>query len=450
MSGSYGGKVVKADITQEWYKYGEQRWANAVILKDGKTDDYAPGDEIFESDIESYFVWIPRYRYKLFAVNPDQYTTTNLLGNINSSNPEDLNKIPNNPQKIEIIFETKEDGITNDGSYMTHPAFTSFNSDGLWVGKFETGIIGATSEQEAKQNMRAQEKVQIKPNVYSWRDIQVANAFYTSYDYQRDLESHMMKNMEWGAVAYLASSKYGLCSGETCTDIMFNNNSNYVTGYASTTQPTCGLTGTNEECNRCEVVEYNKNGNDTYNYFDTRSQTASTTGNYSGVYDMAGGTAEYVMGVMQAGQDDATPASGSSSRYNSGFNGKYTCLVQSCTTETELTNGQTWPSSKYYDLYEYSISVEQYQSGKLGDGTKEFGPFSKVYYEKITTAPGQYSNNRRMSSYCWDYAWFIYSEHPWIIRGGLAVNGSETGLMAFGRDTGSNDYEMTFRVVLTP
>ena len=448
--GSYGGKVVKADITQEWYKYGEQRWANAVILKDGKIDDYALGDEILESDIESYFVWIPRYRYKLFANNPDQYTATHTLGNINSSNPEDLNKIPNNPPKIEIVFETKSAGIMNDGSYMTHPAFTSFNSDGLWIGKFETGIIGATSETEAKQNMRAQEKVQIKPNVYSWRDIQVANAFYTSYDYQRDLESHMMKNMEWGAVAYLASSKYGLCSGDACTNIMFNNNSNYVTGYASTTQPTCGLTGTNEECNRCEVVEYNKNGIYTYNYFDTRSQTASTTGNYSGVYDMAGGTAEYVMGVMQAGQDDATPASGSSSRYNSGFNGKYTCLSVNCTTETELTNGQTWPSSKYYDLYEYSTSVEQYQRGKLGDGTKEFGPFSKVYYEKITTAPGQYSNNRRMSSYCWDYAWFIYSEYPWIIRGGLAVNGSETGLMAFGRDTGSNDYEMTFRVVLTP
>ena len=54
-------------------------------------------------------------------------------------------------------------------------------------------------------------EVVIKPSVYSWRNINVSNAFYTSYNYKRDLESHMMKNTEWGAVAYLTQSKYGRC-----------------------------------------------------------------------------------------------------------------------------------------------------------------------------------------------------------------------------------------------
>ena len=31
----------------------------------------------------------------------------------------------------------------------------------------------------------------------------MANAFNTSYNYKRDLDSHMMKNTEWGAGAYM-------------------------------------------------------------------------------------------------------------------------------------------------------------------------------------------------------------------------------------------------------
>ena len=95
---------------------------------------------------------------------------------------------------------------------MTHPAFISIPSTGFWVGKFETGYKGATSTSGARQNVNDASKVIIKPNVYSWKEIQVANAFYTSYNYQRELDSHMMKNTEWGAVAYLQHSTYGSSS----------------------------------------------------------------------------------------------------------------------------------------------------------------------------------------------------------------------------------------------
>ena len=46
-----------------WYKYEEKKWANAVILKSGVT--YEIGEVIPEKDIESYFVWVPKYKYKL-------------------------------------------------------------------------------------------------------------------------------------------------------------------------------------------------------------------------------------------------------------------------------------------------------------------------------------------------------------------------------------------------
>ena len=60
---SNNGTVKYADTNSNWYNYCDKRWANAVILSSGS---YKVGDTIPESAIESYFVWIPRFRYKLW------------------------------------------------------------------------------------------------------------------------------------------------------------------------------------------------------------------------------------------------------------------------------------------------------------------------------------------------------------------------------------------------
>jgi len=86
---------------------------------------------------------------------------------------------------------------------MTHPVFLSIPSTGFWVGEFES-----SKSNNNPDNSSNSDGVQIKPNVVSWRNIQVGNAFYTTYDYERNLDSHMMKNQEWGAVAYLSHSKF--------------------------------------------------------------------------------------------------------------------------------------------------------------------------------------------------------------------------------------------------
>lgn len=56
------GTVTVASTKEEWYNYENKEWANAVILKDIPSKTYSVGETILESDIESYFVWIPRYR----------------------------------------------------------------------------------------------------------------------------------------------------------------------------------------------------------------------------------------------------------------------------------------------------------------------------------------------------------------------------------------------------
>ena len=261
-----GTKWVKADVYgayNNWYDYGNQKWANAVMVTTAKRDTYMNADigtTIPENDILAYFVWIPRYKYKLFNATYTSGTTEQL---------------------IEVTFEngTSTTGTVTctyasngaetcqnkaNGNWYTHPAFTMINASGtktelkgMWVGKFET--TGSTTTPT------------VKPGVSSLRSITVANMYNTgklfrSTDYItsngiNQSDSHMMKNIEWGAVAYLKQSNYGL----GITDITINSNSSYYTG---------GGSGTSYKTNTGQ----------------------STSGNITGVYDMSGGAIEYVMG----------------------------------------------------------------------------------------------------------------------------------------------------------
>ena len=396
------GTVSKADISKEWYKYGNKEWANAVILKD-ETKTYNNGDTIPEDNIESYFVWIPRYKYQIF----------------DEGNYTGLTSIGNSVQTINIVFENKDTTPSNGttkGSYLTHPAFTSFDSNGFWVGKFETGYDGATSTTAAEVNSVDTSKIIIKPNVYSWRSITVGNAFKNSYDYQRNLDSHMMKNTEWGCVAYLQHSVYG-----NETDIRVNNNSSYITGYAATLSPTKGFNnGTSIDGNRNESTALGVDGTYTVNYLNSKSGVASTTGNKSGIYDMSGGTWEYVMGYT-INASTIGGSSGITSMYSDFF------------TNTNY--------SKYWDKYT-SNSQTQFNNRILGDATGEMGPFGN---EKDPD-----NVNRQKSSWYKDYAHLVYPSIPWFARGSFWRDGTGAGIFAFYCKSGTTYYYYSYRIALTP
>ncbi len=432
------GHVTRADEKEKWYDYENQRWANAVILRDGKTDPGA-GVEIAENDIESYFVWIPRYRYQIF----DE-------GNYNG-----LTTKTNKAKIINIEFESKDKPVQNGtsvGQWLTHPAFTSFNTNGIWVGKFETGYDGAESTGAAQVNpvdeasaIEAVNKVIIKPNVYSWRGIQIAKAYTIGIHYEKNLNSHMMKNTEWGAVAYLSQSKYGIGK-----EFRLNNNLSYLTGYAARHEPTIGYTGTDISCTEspgaCNERGVSKKGQDSdynTNYFNNDSVIASTTGNYSGIYDMSGGAWEYVMAVIDDGNGNI--ASGRNNLYNSGFNGTLTCPT--CDVEsgndsniTKITNGIEPPSdSRYFDIYNYDANFKSYYRGILGDATKEMGPFSEATY---------IDKSRAINSWYNDEAWFINNNSPWVERGGCTNNGIGSGILTFDCGNGASVYYVSYRLAL--
>ena len=396
------GVVTKADTTIAWYSYANKKWANSIILKD-ESISYQNGEIIPEDNIESYFVWIPRYRYKIF--NEGTYT--------------ELTSIENSTQTIDIIFENKETTPSTGstvGTYLTHPAFIAFDTNGLWVGKFEAGYDGATTTAAAQVNNVDTSKIIIKPNVYSWRNITVGNMFKNSYDYQRNLDSHMMKNTEWGAVAYLQHSAYGSKSS-----VRINNNSSFITGYSATLEPTLGYNGgTSINGNRVESTSLGVDGTYTINYLNSNSTVSSTTGNYSGIYDMSGGAWEYVMGYTTK----ATTVGGL---------GGITSLYPNFFSDSSY--------SKYFDKYASTVNTN-YNNRILGDATGEMGPFGSELDPDGTTG--------YKSSWYKDYAYFANSSSPWFVRGGNWDNGTEAGSIAFSYCTGGTYTNISFRIVLAP
>ena len=245
-------------------------------FKDGSREEYKnnKGVIIPEDDILAYYVYVPRYEYKIWEIG------TSATGK---------------EQEIEINLQNKYDNKssgTQVGEYLTHPAFTFGDTElnGIWVGKFETT---GTADSPT-----------VKPNVASLRSQSTLEQFSTSQKFSSDTygisstsDSHMMKNSEWGAAAYLSHSKYGINS-----EIRLNNNSNFITG--------CGANTANASSStNCEIV-----------YGSVSEYPQSTTGNILGIFDMSGGSWERVMGNY----NDTIGSSGFSAMPDSKYYDKYT------------------------------------------------------------------------------------------------------------------------------
>ncbi len=365
---TYGpnGEVYKADVNSGWYNYCGQEWANAVTVSSSAKltiSSAAAGTEILMDDIEQMVVWIPRYNY-------------------------DPTSIVNASQAIDVEFvNTDQDA---------HPAFCFGNScqtdrsntenielSGIWIGKFE--IANRVGEDENTSNV----SYVVKPNLNSVNNSNVS----TMYDKINDItisngDVHMMKNTEWGLVAYFSQSKYGVCNSDgTCASIVANN-----AYYDSGTYDI--ITGCGPVMNG-EIITDNKSTTacpDNSKWNTNIGQKASTTNNMYGIYDMAGGRYEYVMGNMND----------SSGVFNSSSSGFSSALEK-----------------KYYDEYGYGTSQIDYSRGLEGDATKELNP-----------------NSASMSNWNSDSAYFVFLHIPWFIRGGSSAVSTSAGIFYLSGNTG--------------
>ena len=69
-------KADRSNIDNSWYNYQDQIWANAVTVSSGTRDSYlsaAVGTVINIDDIETMWVWIPRYSYTIGSEDGTNY-----------------------------------------------------------------------------------------------------------------------------------------------------------------------------------------------------------------------------------------------------------------------------------------------------------------------------------------------------------------------------------------
>ena len=348
----------------------KSKWANARVTVDG---------------VESYFVWIPRYAYKITYNNVNDKSAGGTIDVKFLVGTSDNYYDENGELKKAQRAVTGHEDTTSD--YYVHPAFTNnvdlggWDSEltGIWVGKYETSLVDTSNKEnitnvvtddEATGNILLSEvenrAIAVKPGMSSWRNITIGKMYTNARVYSTSLNSHMLKNSEWGAVVYLTHSQYGRNGHE----VTINNSSNYITGSAGNSISAEEDVGTTNE------------------YWSKQGVLASSTGNVYGVYDLVGGAWEYLASYL---------LSGDFSYADSSF------------------------VNKISDRYSMAYSE---QRGKLGDATIE--------------TEGWHS----------DIAYFVDFDSPFFGRGGYYITSSDAGIFNFYRGNGSIYIMGSFRICL--
>ena len=289
--------VVCDENDPTWYNYDSKEWAN-VMLRDGKyktVDNVGEGTEIADKDLGSMYVWIPRYAYTVPKIdsNSKRIDITFVKGNTNEGvNGE--------------IFTTDE-SVDTTSTKLIHPGFNLGGSPltGIWVAKFEaSGVddngnaVGNASKGSKDQTYGPSTNTiaQSLPNKISWRHITIGDCEQRSMEVAtkdsfglKNASSHLIKNSEWGAVAYLCYSDYGSVPQINAAGSLVENPWYVYNLYTGQGPKKSGDEG-----------RYPKE-NDSNNYSTTNGMLASTTGNTTGVYDMNGGAWEYVAAYIDNG-----------------------------------------------------------------------------------------------------------------------------------------------------
>ena len=417
---------------EKWYDYTEQtgstsavnsgtsRWANAVT-KDSN------------GNITGYWVWIPRYEYKLTA--PSSGAKAGV---------------------IDINFISTDITTPSTSEYKIHPVFIndtakggwSSEIPGFWVAKYIAGfqkrtvntsgviinqndqLVSSTlkytdssyTKNALDQNVSALNCTNVnisypvfKPLTYIYDCINIDSMFRISQDIKNatnfygltnTADSHLMKNSEWGAVAYLAWSKYG----RNATEPHINNV--YMGNAENSSKSMYGITGLAAN----NPTDSNSSGRFTGNPYNTpKGQLASSTGNITGVYDLSGGVYEYVAAYIEntAGATNRTKYGAALVANNENVE-KYRSRYLSASGDTNTSN---WSANSVLTRY--------------GDAVLE------------TSTSGSSSNGWNT-----DYSSFPYSSSPFFMRGGHWSDTTSAGLFMYNASSGAASYIIGFRACI--
>ena len=311
------------------------------------------GTTIKDSDINEFYVWIPRFKYRLWNVTgePNISSYDAYTKGIDISFEKNKESGGSIYCKDNICYSDEERTISltqNDNDkYYTPSSFTN-NEEllGFWVGKYEVS-------NGCKDNcLTNSSDLTILPNQESWRNNNLSN-YYEAIKGKGN-SYHIIKNSEWGTISYLSHSKYGICSNMKCTEITSNNT--YISG---------------------------KEGKD------------STTGNIYGVFDMAGSASEFVMANYTS--NNSLALNNSNFKYNvtipstdydlySGTN----FILGDATKEILLTQSSTGSWDNNYSIFIDKVNNWFIRGGMAGNEVGN-GIF---YYNATNDSPSEYISTR--------------------------------------------------------
>ena len=169
--------------------------------------------------------------------------------------------------------------------------------------------------------------------------------------------SHLMKNSEWGAVAYLSKSQYGQNTEEikvNNANLLSGNRKRTSTSGKSGVDSVYGVTGcTSNETSKGSITttieaingvsENTANANGIYVWNQKTGQNASTTGTIYGIYDISGC-------VWERTADFVSNGNGSLLEYGKSLldEAKVTYTINE---STKTVTANTGASTKYVTIY---------------------------------------------------------------------------------------------------
>ena len=449
-----------------WYDYKTSKWAN-TMTEDG-----------------SMWVWIPRFAYKITYKTGNKSDGGTIDVKFLIGTTDQYYDDEGNLQTAKRATSATE-AVDTTSDYYVHPAFTDesdinyanggWDSEltGIWVAKFEAGYASGNNDAEVvASSVNYTQTTAWVPNVettktdtngdgaetdvarnwldgvygtntsikyptfqpttYSMNYINVNDANNISraltganniYGFSSSsTDSHLMKNSEWGAVAYLGWSQYGAVNRETkqMEEPYINNitaesgntkrgdgtNEEGKTGLTSVYAITGLTTGTTDaeevtmsSDNLNEINSRTGNtgtSNNIYAWDQATGQKSSSTLNMYGVYDLSGGTWERTAAYVNNGHENL-------SYYGSSV----------------VANGDT--STKYATVYPHDATVDD--TDKLTDIEENLNTASNANYplnkyifgdavrETSTSGTGTNSWNS-------DYSYFPGLDYPFFVRGG--------------------------------
>lgn len=433
-------EFIKTTSYDEWYSY-----ENTSAQKQENTSKWANA----ETEDGSMWVWIPRFAYKINYTNSSDKSQGGTIDVVFLK--DDTNK---DFRGLDVTSTNYIDENGVQGAYIVHPAFRDGTKNGFangewnkeitgfWMAKFEAGYAGTAGDESSAQDSNVKLSV-----VNSWNGIENANIdtnYYGSrnigdkikypvfqanrpsmnylgisdvfdlckdltgdnnpYGFTNKVDSHLTKNSEWGAVAYLTHSKYGRNGQEVKINNVNANGENTivaVTGYGASS--VSALEDTSRTL--ATLIKRGQYGN----WKTEQGQTASSTGNIYGIYDLSGGLWEWTAGYIA-------------------------------------------PSTGNYIIYGESLKGEssQYKTKYIGTSSDRNMNYNEIANVSIIGEALWETSSEGTGATSWenDYSGFVNSTGPFTRRGGFCSESSNAGVFAFYYGYGHCYYNIGFRPVL--